>query len=243
MYYQDLDKLYVIYRIEGTLVNESPLSVGSGRGELSAGPDNPVIRMGGDPYIPGSTIKGSLRSEAERFVRTFMPNEFVCDILNPKGEQGELERKKVMEKRQEEYKPCIVCRVFGGPTIASHLTVRDAIPQSGVRTEIRTSVSIHRITGGQYPGRLYTVEYVVPNSKFKFEMVIENIDLLGESNEAKLVRYLIKSLIEGRISLGRRRSIGMGKIRVDGLKAMKAELKDGSLVETDVTEKLKEVMR
>lgn len=236
MYYEELDRIYVMYRIEGTLVNESPLAIGAGRGTAMGGSDNPVIRIGGNPYIPGSTLKGCLRSEAERYVRTYMPDELVCDILNPKGDNGEMRRK---EKERDSYRPCIVCRVFGGPTIASHLTVRDALPKGNVSVEKRTSVSISRVTGGQHPGRLYDVEYVVPNSRFRFEMVLENLDLLGDSREAKIVRYLIDMLKSGMISIGRRRSIGMGKIRLEELKVTKLEFKEGEIKEEDVTEKLR----
>ncbi|MEM4581801.1 MAG: RAMP superfamily CRISPR-associated protein, partial [Candidatus Korarchaeum sp.] len=160
---------------------------------------------------------------------------FVCDILNPKGEDGELKRK---EKLKESYRPCIICRVFGGPTIASHLTIRDSIPKGNVRTEKRTSVSISRITGGQYPGRLYDVEYVVPDSEFKFEMIIENLDLLGDSSEAKIVRYLLSLLQKGMISIGRRKSTGMGKVRLKELKATRLGFEEMGIKETEVTEEL-----
>ena len=48
------------------LRTEEPLRIGSKKDPLSAA-ENPVTRVGGKLVIPGSTIKGALRSELERF--------------------------------------------------------------------------------------------------------------------------------------------------------------------------------
>ncbi len=66
----DLDRIECIYVIEGVLINEEPLRVGKGRGELGE-VDLPVIKLpSGNPYIPGSSIKGVLRSLAESLIRS-----------------------------------------------------------------------------------------------------------------------------------------------------------------------------
>ena len=233
MYIKELDEIKIVYFITGTLINQTPLSIGSGRDALKGGVDNPIVRINGIPYIPGSSLKGALRSEAERYVKSFVPSEFVCDILNPKEDYGELYRKKELK---EKYEPCVICRIFGGPTLASHITIYNALPHSPFHTEMRTSVSINRITGGQHPGRLFDVEYVAPFTKFKFEMRIENIDIMSEILEARIIKHLLKLLTMGQLWLGRRKSIGMGNIKLENFKVLKIEIKDAKIYEKDVTQ-------
>jgi CRISPR-associated RAMP protein (TIGR02581 family) len=236
MYIRDLDEIKIAYLIKGTLTNQTPLSIGAGRNTLRGGIDNPVVRMNEVPYIPGSSLKGVLRSEAERYVKTSLPSEFVCDIFRPDDEKvGEVRRKKNAERSGESYEPCIICRIFGGPTLASHLTVHNAIPYSPFRTETKTSVSINRVTGAQYPGRLFDVEYIVPLTRFEFEARVDNIDLMSGSLEAKVVNYLVDILRKGQVWLGGRKSVGMGNVKLTSIEVLKIGFRDGQIVEEDVT--------
>ncbi len=73
----DLDRIDRIYVIEGVLINTEPLRVGKGAGGLGE-VDLPVVRLpSGEPFIPGSSIKGVLRSIAESLVRS--EREFACE--------------------------------------------------------------------------------------------------------------------------------------------------------------------
>jgi len=236
--WSNFDKLISIYKFEIKLVNLTPLSIGTGKSASSAleGLDNPVVRLNGKVYIPGSSLKGALRSEAEKYVRTTYGEspEYVCDILDPKGENGELFRK---DKLNEKYVPCLVCRIFGGPTVASHIKVFDAFSQKAI-TETRKCVSIDRITGGQHPGRLFDIEYVVPNSEFNLTIEIENIEIMNNSDESKVIRYLLKKMIDEGIQIGARKSIGLGILKIKSFDATKYYLKDGELQKEVVKEKL-----
>lgn len=61
-------KLTTIEKITGTLELVSGLHIGSGNNEMHiGGTDNPVIKhpLTGEPYIPGSSIKGKIRSLLE----------------------------------------------------------------------------------------------------------------------------------------------------------------------------------
>ncbi len=70
------------------LETKEPLRIGGKKDPLS-GADNPVTRVGGKLVIPGSTLKGALRSEIERFLITSY-------FENGKWKEG-----------FEEMKPCI----------------------------------------------------------------------------------------------------------------------------------------
>lgn len=233
MYIRDLDEIKITYVIIGTLINQTPLSIGAGKSALRGGVDNPVVRIDEMPYIPGSSLKGVLRSEAERYVKSSLPSEFMCNILDPNDERtGELARKQTLK---ESYEPCVVCRIFGGPTLASHLIIYNALPYPPFRTETKTSVSISRVTGAQYPGRLFDIEYIVPFTKFKFKMHVDNIDLRGKSIEAKIVSHLLDVLAKGQVWLGGRKSVGMGNVKLTDIKVSKIEFKEGQAVEEDVS--------
>ncbi len=74
------DVLKVLTIVDGVVVNETPLRIGKGRGELSE-VDLPVIKdFRGVPYIPGSSIKGAIRALVEAIARA--SGYDVCDALN-----------------------------------------------------------------------------------------------------------------------------------------------------------------
>lgn len=229
----DFNKFAVICNIEFVCENLTPLSIGTGRAPFGA-VDNPVIKREGVPYIPASSIKGILRSEAERYARTAFGVGGVCDILNPKGSEGEL---KLKEEKKEEYRPCLVCRVFGGPTYASHIYIYDAYPlNNNYSFEVRRRVSINRVTGGQHAARLFDVEAVNPGCKWSLKIKLENIDIFDGSEEAKLLTYLFSLMVNDGIMVGGKRSIGFGLLKVTPKSANKLWLKDGKLESVDVTE-------
>ena len=76
----DLDRLERLTVITGVLVNKAPLRIGTGRSELGGPTELPVEKLpDGTPYIPGSSLKGALRSLAEKLARG--SNRKVCNIF------------------------------------------------------------------------------------------------------------------------------------------------------------------
>ncbi len=131
------------------------------------GMDNPVIKtMKGMPYIPGSSLKGKLRSLLEWSLGKVTGSE-TCKC----GELG-----------------CEICRIFGtsadkktkfGPT---RLVVRDAFLTKDSReelealgsttfTEVKTETAIDRLTGKAKDGSLRPIERVPEGTEFNFSMV------------------------------------------------------------------------
>ena len=225
------DTFYNIIKVAGELINETPLAIRTGTQAIGA-IDNPIVRIKGVPYIPGSSLKGALRSEAERYARSI--GEKICDIINPNGPDGEL---KLKEKLNEEYIPCIICRLFGGPTIFSRIKFYDMFPLNGIyKTSLIQRVSINRITEAQTPGRLFDVEFIEPGTRFDFRLEIENFKE-EEQKEADILKFIVKHLIEGNISLGGMKSVGFGKIRLlkNTVNVKEYKLKNGELVENVIT--------
>lgn len=112
------------------------------------------------PYIPGSSIKGKMRSELEQKLGKFggQYHDEPCGCAN-----------------------CLVCRVFGphkntrhelGPT---RIIVRDAQCTQGGETELKSENVINRKTGTALHPR--KVERVVAGSEFSLRIGIQVWDL------------------------------------------------------------------
>jgi len=72
--------------VEGYIVPETALRIGVGRVAAVAGTELPVIRDSlGRPYIPGSTLKGALRSHIEARLRGWCDSPFcACNPVDEK---------------------------------------------------------------------------------------------------------------------------------------------------------------
>ncbi len=190
----------------------SPLHIGAGRGRKEYGePDLPILKTPeGEPYIPGSSLKGVLRSEAERILR------------------GHGIRICIYEKHEREIvpdydctpdNPCPSCEIFGSRNMASRILISDALledesKEKGKITAERPGVALYRDTRTIAPGRgPFYIEYVPSGVKFRFEIVFENPEdwMLG----------LIFTALEAIRYVGGQVSRGMGRVEI---KVEKAEV-------------------
>lgn len=180
-------------RITGKIVVKTGLHIGAGNDKVEiGGMDNPIIRnpLTREPYIPGSSIKGKMRSLMEwKLDKLKDTGGKVCSC----GNAG-----------------CEICRVFGsantksdaakgrGPT---RLIVRDATLTSDwsekfkdgkALVEEKSENSLNRITAEATPR---PVERVVPGVEFDFEIVYRVIDTGdGGSTDEK---YFAEVVLEG----------------------------------------------
>ena len=208
------ERIYIEYEIE--LLSDTMVSNGS---NVLANPDNILLtRAGGSFYIPGSTMKGILRSALESAVRTVGDdNERACDPTQNNGGCGE----------------CPVCLVFGGgggrrgkesSGYASSVVVHDADLISNPGTNIRTMVGIDRKTGAKVDGVLYTLESQRKSSLLSGSIVIDNPSTFPEGKaheDAKLGAVLsaIKLFnLVGGIGGGTTRGWGNAVIRVNKIR-------------------------
>ena len=242
------------YILDLVLVNTSPLHIGSGGTEpLGSLVDLSVLRgsiyipgkgLYEGPVIPGSSLKGVLRSIAESIAArlgwlrvepiTLNSSNIVCTGENLAEIENKVlshncddERGQLLNKILDNCLVSPVVGLFGAPWIGSHVEIYDAYPVNlePPRISVVTRVSIDRITGSQRPGQLYSMELVEAGTKWRTSMRILNIDIEGNSREARLLRMLLKALEQG-ISLGRRTSIGQGVLRllVEESHAVKIEI-------------------
>lgn len=294
----DHDILQRITVIEGVAINETPIRVGKGRGELGE-VDIPILRdPSGIPYIPGSSLKGSMRSFIEALargsgLRVCTPfNSSLCafgaEFLNyvlqtaltattvdsllerVKDERrlGEIARrrieshevaekvvKSIIEKVNDvesliavlrDYAPCVACRIFGNPALASRITVFDAYPAdpTAVKTVVRTRVAIDRLREAARSGALFEYEFVPRGFEWRIRIEIKNIDLSSDQEESRLLRMLLKHFSDMGIVVGGMKSVGHGVLKLDPERSRVKiyRVRDLSLhLETDTT--LREFLR
>lgn len=213
---------YRITYIDGVLVNETPLRVGvGGEPPLGSPVDIAVYRVNNMPCIPGSSLKGVIRSLFEQLARS--DGEFVHDPWSREAED---------EAEKNDF--CIVCGTFGSTSIASHVKISDAYPVDSrtASTFVKTSIAIDREFGSVRSGALFTEELIAPNIAWSFNMEIINIDVFPEPNQndkrARLLREVINIMTEHGIRVGARKTVGCGHMVLKDARWRKYEFSNGT---------------
>lgn len=197
-------------RITGQIEVITGLRVGAGQDTMEiSGLDNPIIRnpVTGDPYIPGSSLKGKMRSLMEWYKGKLDPDGKPYSTKDPN---------------------CPITRVFGGPASQdfqigpTRLLVRDAHLSRESRgqfergvpiTEVKHENSINRLTAMANPRPM---ERVVPGVKFDFEIVYRILDTDdgGETDRKYFDEIVLTALaLVEADCLGSAGSRGCGKVK------------------------------
>lgn len=229
-----LKKLINECSVELKLMTIDPLLVKSGLTTVS-GPDMAFVltyRNGhAEPYLPGSSLKGVIRSHAERIART-LKSPSACepfwndDIENEIGSNPERaetiwcgERFRRREKSFKEtitnataYKEsCPACRFFGSTYFAGRFSVSDAylVEESrGRRPQQRDGVGIDRFTGGASKRAKFELE-VLADVTFKCSLHIRNFEVW----QLGWLAYVIQDFKDSFIQIGSGKSRGLGRVQ------------------------------
>jgi CRISPR-associated protein Csm3 len=190
-----------IIEIKGKLELLTGLHIGAGSDEIHIGGiDSPVVKDSyGNPYIPGSSLKGKIRSLLE---------------LSEGSTSGKPSSRK-------DYPNSLIPVVFGDLTQSemTRLLVRDSClaeeskdrlkTDNILPTEEKSENSINRLKGVAESPR--KIERAIPGLLFDFEMVLR---ILSSDNEEKMKALLKKGLfLLEKDALGGSGSRGYGKIR------------------------------
>lgn len=201
-------------RVTGTLTCRTGLRIGGSREEMEiGGMDNPIIRdpVNKLPYVPGSSLKGKLRSLLEYKLGKVRDNGQPCGCALP---------------------ACPVCTLFGPHLQPSHslgpsrILVRDAslteesraalerLREEGLNyAEVKTENIINRRTGIAAHGGLRTQERVPAGTMFELEIILR---VFEGDDENWLVRNLGTALdLLEKEALGGSGSRGYGWVKVD----------------------------
>ncbi len=199
------------------LHTKSPLSIRSAEGKLLA-PDLPDMQCVKSRYqdkytviIPGSSLKGVVRTRYEKIVKLFGGN--YCNIFdhnNACNKPVNWKNKSYEEKKRYVYTDiCPVCQLFGSQAIISKIAFADAYPVGEYVLGERTGVGINRITGSAQKNALYDFE-VVEEATFQVNITLKNYELY----QMALLMYVLKDLDEGYVSLGSAATRGYGRMEV-----------------------------
>ncbi len=219
--------------LEGDLYCETGLHIGAGKGSLEiGGADNPVIKDAfGRPYIPGSSLRGKVRSLLEQSSGAAVPAELVY-LSKRKGQEVRIHQS---DRPDDE-----ICLLFGrnpgrmerlsGDSLESttstpaRLTIYDApldpesiTPQMRENlddelTEVKSENAIDRITSQANPR---TLERVPAGSRFHVRFVL---DVLCDEDKTLLQRLVEGLRLLEDDALGGGGSRGSGRVRFANLK-------------------------
>ncbi|MHA1757003.1 MAG: type III CRISPR-associated RAMP protein Csx7 [Promethearchaeota archaeon] len=224
------------YFIEAEILMENSFHIGKGTSFDPIGTDLPVIKTAdGLPYIPGSSIKGIIRTQLEKILRTFdMQGKKIdnkkgaCDIFGQECISNEEEKKLIEENtkngefdeenflKQLSEKLCITCSLFGSTKIASRIYVKDAFlldPNIEIKTEIKDGVAIDRDTGTAKNKFKYDYEVVPAGTKFSLHVILENV----EDWEVGLLGLIFNLWKRGEIAIGGKNSTGLGWSKLENI--------------------------
>ena len=221
-------QLIDIREIKGKIILKSGLHIGAGDTEMHIGGiDNTVVRHPHtqEPYIPGSSLKGKVRSLLE------MKSGLMSKTKGAPLQVGQL-KDQLKELESEQREECFkILKLFGssgadaeeiaefGPTRVSFADCplseksRENAKEGRLSLfEVKSETAIDRISGTAKSGSLRFIERVPADTKFDFTVCLK---MLGkEDNE--LFDYLLLGLkLLEMDSLGGSGSRGYGKIEFD----------------------------
>ncbi len=219
--------------IEGDLHCETGLHIGAGKGSLEiGGADNPVVKDAfGRPYVPGSSLRGRLRSLLEQSTGEAVPSALVY-VSRRRGQDVRIHQS---DRPDDE-----ICLLFGrspgrvervggealegGSASPARLTVYDApLDLDSITpamrenlddelTEVKSENAVDRITSQASPR---TLERVPAGARFRVRLVV---DVLCEEDKALPARLAEAMRLLEDDSLGGGGSRGSGRVRFGNLR-------------------------
>lgn len=166
------EKLERIVEIQVEYEAKSSLAIQAGREEGLKAVEQPVIHVGGQPVITGSSLKGVLRSLLESLLS--QNGILVCvpaaaipfERKRPPEEEGryakEIGRKPPCRGRDI----CPVCEIFGSGGVSSRAAFLDARPSTEITLAERRHVAITRDTKTAAGGALLELECIDAGARF-----------------------------------------------------------------------------
>ncbi len=219
--------------LSGELHCETGLHIGAGKGSLEiGGADNPVVKDAfGLPYIPGSSLRGRIRSLLENALGLTSPAELVY-LSKRKGQEVRIHQS---DRPDDE-----ICLLFGrnpgrmdrvagealdtraatparlaiydAPLDAASITPQMRENLDDEITEVKSENAIDRITSQANPR---TLERVPAGARFHVRMVL---DVLCDEDKALAARLIEGLRLLEDDALGGGGSRGSGRVRFANLK-------------------------
>ncbi len=183
-----------------------------------------------DKYIiPGSSLRGAFRAQAERVARTVVTMDTTdrgdylkkcpaCHPFNlPSSKKGSCEsgyRVKIEEGQIVDIKSevCLACRFFGMTHLGSRISISDGIVEKHLEPDRFNFVAIDRFTGGSLDKALFNAK-VLMYPKFKTKIIIEN----PADWELGWLYLVIRDIQDGFVSIGWGKSKWFGRLGLESI--------------------------
>lgn len=206
------------------LTPRTPLLVKSGS-EGAAGLDPTAVDMQfvrtrsrreaeGQVYLPGASLRGVLRSYAEKLLRS-VDEDAACD---PNRQECIRLAEKSSGKKSSDWDgpeayrfACQACKVFGNTALASRLRISDLSLVEQPVLETRFGVAIDRVTGAVAHGP-FELE-TVTGGAFEGQLQLRNFTL----GHLSLISAALLDLADGVVAMGYGKSRGLGRVRLQFL--------------------------
>jgi CRISPR-associated protein Csm3 len=219
--------------LSGDLHCETGLHIGAGKGSLEiGGADNPVVKDAfGLPYIPGSSLRGKLRSLLENALGLTAPSELVF-LSKRRGQEvrihqsdrpddevcllfgrnpGRLERVEGEAIESSSASPARLA-VYDAPLDPESITAQMRENLDDEITEVKSENAIDRITSQSNPR---TLERVPAGARFRVRLVL---DVLCDDDKALAARVIEGLRLLEDDALGGGGSRGNGRVRFANVK-------------------------
>jgi CRISPR-associated protein Csm3 len=211
-----------IFEVE--LRPRTPLLIKSGVGEDALDPTLPSMsfvrtaRRGPgseEVYIPGSSLRGVVRSHGEKLVRSIRAD--VRGACDPTKTGADSQHKACFAAKDgtksdgpEVYtESCYACRLFGNTALASRLRLSDLyLGEQPALLERRAGVAIDRVTGAVAQGP-FDLE-LVTDARFAGQLTLRNFTL----GQLGLLAASLLDIGDGLVPLGFGKSKGMGRVEL-----------------------------
>ena len=174
--------------------------------------------LGRVEYLPGSTLKGSMRAFTERLLLAL--GKRACDPIDKKSPCADREHRAYPRQ-------CDACKIYGSPNLAGRLRVVDGLPwvlgapdeerkagRDALRRETRANVAIDRASGAASAKGLFDMD-VVTGGAFYPEITLRNFQVW----QLALTGLALAELDAGYQQIGSGKSRGLGRVscRVEAL--------------------------
>lgn len=165
-------------------------------------------------YIPGSSLRGVVRSYAERLLRSVHLN-LACDPTQTRGGGGGLRpacyagQDATKKDGPEAYNgSCYACRLFGNTALAGRVRVSDFYLQGEPELERRYGVAIDRVTGAVAQGP-FELE-ILTDGQFTGSLTVRNFTL----GQLGLLAAALLDMSDGLVPIGFGKSRGLGRVQL-----------------------------
>jgi CRISPR-associated protein Csm3 len=208
-----MNKLIKKIIIDGDLITVTGLKIGAGKNTLSIGlPDAVVVRNPVDerPYIPGSSLKGKMRSLLE-ISKGFIGHDYLASN-DPRHATTLLFGNALGNKDEKNHqRPSrLICRDAFLKNFEELSNLKTDLPY----TEVKWEVAINRVTSEAHPRQ---IERVPAGSIFEFQFILNVFE--GEKTKEELLNLLFEgmALLQDDY-LGGSGSRGSGRIKFSNIK-------------------------